>query len=211
MFSALSLLERSYLFAVDLAGKKKIKWIGWLFGFYCILLFVGYLMRSTFYINNQFYFKYHPLVWAHSLIIKNISILFRPIQFSQIFLIQTIQFSISLHFSSIRLVYRAQSGTTTPGKSGPASDGNEGMLRIPQSSSITEASPSDCLASYLGYSLGESYPSAEVPSVYSTRLGKKLNWGRFKWIFYKVLHYLENNIQFYTNIFMKPVIITWIR
>ncbi len=29
-------------------------------------------------------------------------------------------------------------------------------------------SPSDCLVSYLGHSLGGSYPSAEVQSVYST-------------------------------------------
>ena len=40
--------------------------------------------------------------------------------------------------------------------------------RIPQSSSITGTSPSDCLVSYQGHSLGESYPSAEVQSVYST-------------------------------------------
>ena len=37
---------------------------------------------------------------------------------------------------------------------GPGSDGNKGVLRIPQSSSITGASPSDCLISYPGYSLG---------------------------------------------------------
>ena len=34
------------------------------------------------------------------------------------------------------------------------SGGNEGVLRIPQSSSITETSPSDCLMSYLGHSSG---------------------------------------------------------
>ena len=46
--------------------------------------------------------------------------------------------------------------------------GNEGALCIPQSSSITGTSPSDCLVSYPGHSLGESYPSAEVQLVYST-------------------------------------------
>ena len=40
------------------------------------------------------------------------------------------------------------SDASTPGQSGPESDGNEGELHIPQSSSITEASPSDCLVSY---------------------------------------------------------------
>ena len=47
-------------------------------------------------------------------------------------------------------------------------EGNEGVFRIPQNSSITGASPSDSLVSYQGYSLGEFYPSAEMQSVYST-------------------------------------------
>ena len=56
------------------------------------------------------------------------------------------------------------------------SNGNEGVLRVSQSSSITGTSPSDCLGSYLGHSLGEggeSYPSSEVQSVYSTA---SANW-----------------------------------
>ena len=61
-----------------------------------------------------------------------------------------------------------QPGATTPGQSGPGSNGNEVVLRIPQSSTVTGASPSDCLVSYLGHSLEESYPSAEKHSVYST-------------------------------------------
>ena len=61
------------------------------------------------------------------------------------------------------------SGTTIPGQSGPRSNGNEGVLRIPQSSSITGISQSDCLVSYPEHSLwGGSYPSAEVQLVYST-------------------------------------------
>ena len=46
----------------------------------------------------------------------------------------------------------ALSGATIPGHSGPGSNGNEGVLRIPQSASITGTSPSDCLVSYPGYS-----------------------------------------------------------
>ena len=42
------------------------------------------------------------------------------------------------------------------------------MLCIPQSSSITGPSLSDCLVSYPGHSLWRSYPSAEVQSIYST-------------------------------------------
>ena len=41
-----------------------------------------------------------------------------------------------------------------PGQSGPGSDGNEGVLQIPQSFSVTGTSPSDCLVSYLGHSFG---------------------------------------------------------
>ena len=39
------------------------------------------------------------------------------------------------------------SGSTTPGQSGPESNGIEGVLCIPQSSSIAGTSPSDCLVS----------------------------------------------------------------
>ena len=39
------------------------------------------------------------------------------------------------------------SGATTPGQSGPGSDGNEGVLCIPQSSSTAGTSPLDCLVS----------------------------------------------------------------
>ena len=42
---------------------------------------------------------------------------------------------------------------TVPSLSGPGSNRNEGVLRIPQSSSITGTSPSDCLVSYPGHSL----------------------------------------------------------
>ena len=49
---------------------------------------------------------------------------------------------------------RALSGATTPGQSGPGSNGNEGVLRIPQSSNTAGTSPSDCLVLYPGHSLG---------------------------------------------------------
>ena len=45
-----------------------------------------------------------------------------------------------------------KSGATTPGQSGHGSDGNKGVLHIPQSSSIIGASLSDCLVSYQGHS-----------------------------------------------------------
>ena len=52
-------------------------------------------------------------------------------------------------------------GITTPDQIEPGSDGNERVHCIPQSFKITGASPSDCLMSYLGDSLGDFYLSAE--------------------------------------------------
>ena len=45
------------------------------------------------------------------------------------------------------------SGSTTPGQSGTGKDDNEEVLFIPQSSSITGTSPSDCFVLYPGHSL----------------------------------------------------------
>ena len=97
---------------------------------------------------------------------------------------QTIQFSISTQFSSIWFIDRTLSGATTPGQSGPGSDGNEGILRIPKSSSITRALLSDCLVSYQGHSLGVSYFSALKQSVYSAA---RADWVRPTWIWWLIL------------------------
>ena len=91
-----------------------------------------------------------------STVLLSKTFLFQAIQFSQTVLIQRIQFSISMQFSSIQPIDRALSGTTIPGQSGPGSNGNEEVLHIPQSSSITGTSPLDCSVSYLGHSLGGS-------------------------------------------------------
>ena len=55
----------------------------------------------------------------------------------------------------------AKSGAPTARQSEPGSDGNEGVLRIPQSSSIAGTLPSDSLVSYPGYRCGGLTPSAE--------------------------------------------------
>ena len=60
------------------------------------------------------------------------------------------------------------SGATTLGQSRLGSEGNEGVLCIPQNSIITGALPSDFLVSYRGHSVGVSYSSAEKQSAYST-------------------------------------------
>ena len=77
---------------------------------------------------------------------------------SKVVLFQTIQFSISKQLSSIWPIDRTLLGTTTPGQNWHGGDGNEVMLHIPQSSSTTGTSPSDCLVSYLGHSLGVVLP-----------------------------------------------------
>ena len=45
------------------------------------------------------------------------------------------------------------SGATILGQIGPGSDGNERVLRIPQSSGITGAPQSDCLVTHPGHLL----------------------------------------------------------
>ena len=57
---------------------------------------------------------------------------------SKTVLFQTIQFSESTQFCSIRFIDSTQSGATNPNQSGPGSDGIEEVLRILQSSSIIE-------------------------------------------------------------------------
>ena len=52
-----------------------------------------------------------------------------------------------MQFSSIQPTYRALSGFTIPGQSGPGSNGNEGVLPVLQSLNITGTSPSDSFES----------------------------------------------------------------
>ena len=73
-----------------------------------------------------------------------------------------------LNINKQEYLFKPLSGATSPGQSGPRSDGNKGILFIPQSFSITGASPSDCFVSYTEHSQGKSYLSAEMQSVYST-------------------------------------------
>ena len=59
-----------------------------------------------------------------------------------------------MKFSFIGPIDRTLSGATTLGQSEPGSNGNEGVLCIPQISSFTGTSPSVCLISYPGHLLG---------------------------------------------------------
>ena len=73
--------------------------------------------------------------------------------------------------TSIWLIDRNLAGATTPDQRGPRNGGNKRLLRISQSSSITGASLSDCLVSYPGHLLKESYSSVVMQSVYSAARG----------------------------------------
>ena len=52
----------------------------------------------------------------------------------------------------------ALSGATIRARVDLGAIGNEGLIRIPQSSSTAETSSSDCLVSYPGHSLGGILP-----------------------------------------------------
>ena len=93
-------------------------------------------------------------------------------------LFQTILFSIDIQFSSIWPIDRTLSRYTIPGQCGPGGDGNEGVLCIPQSYSITEALPSYCLVSYHGHSLEESCTFAEMQLV---RFTAPADWAIYDW------------------------------
>ena len=66
---------------------------------------------------------------------------------------QANQLSIRTQFSSISPIDRTLSGATTLSQSEPRIHGNEGLLYIPLSFSITGASPSDFFGSYPGHLL----------------------------------------------------------
>ena len=91
--------------------------------------------------------------------------------------------------SSIWPINRTLSGATAIGQCGTGSDGNEGVLCIPQSSSITGISPSGCFVLYLGHLLGESYPSAEMQLVYPPA---PANWDLYEKVFEHALGALRD-------------------
>ena len=73
-----------------------------------------------------------------------------------------------MQFSPIWPIDRTLSDATSPGQKELENDGQEGVLKILQSSAITGTSPSNCLVSYRGHSLWGYYSLAEMQLVYST-------------------------------------------
>ena len=95
------------------------------------------------------------------------------------------------------------SGATTPGQSGPRSNGNKRVLHIPQISSNAGSSPSDCFVSYPGHLLAGSYPSAGVQSVYSTA---PADWAKWKLIPIFIFLQLRVNVSFFLRYFCNTII-----
>ena len=87
-------------------------------------------------------------------------------------LFQTVHFSISTQFKCQTVLFDPWIG---PCQVLPLQA--RGVLRIPQTFSLTGTSPSDYLKSYPRHSLEKSYPSAEMSSVYSTALTDSTRWG----------------------------------
>ena len=85
--------------------------------------------------------------------------------------------------------------TTTTGRSGPGSNGNEEVLHIPRSSRIIEFSPSDALVPYTRTLIGRlSYLSAEMQSAYSTA---QTNWTSLTIVFSLTitLHWVPRKVE----------------
>ena len=113
-----------------------------LVGFYGITTIVGYLMSNPLYTSIS-------SLWTHlvNYILKQTRALFcKQLNWFQVLLYSNHNLTSVILFAhcSIWPIDRNLSGATTPGQSGPGSNGNEGVLHIPQSSKA-RASPLDGL------------------------------------------------------------------
>ena len=111
-------------------------------------------------VSIQHYFKQYSLAYVQFFVNTPLN--------AKAVLFQAIQLRISTLFSSTWSIDRTLSVATTPGRCEFWKDSKERVLHIPQRSSITEVSSSDCFVSCLEHSLEESYPSVVIQSVYST-------------------------------------------
>ena len=104
--------------------------------------------------------------------------------------------------SSIWLIDWSLSGATTPGQSGLGSNGIERVLRIHQRSSLTGASPSDCLMWYQGHLFGRVLPfcrsavgvfhsTSQLGGFLSVTLQKIPNISKLNLVSYKVIYLWE--------------------
>ena len=122
-------------------------------------------------------------------------------------LFQTIQLSISTQLSSIWSIHRTLSSATTPDQSGPWS--NEEARHIPQSSSFTGTSSSDCLVSYLGHLLGGGVLPlfrGTVSVFYSPSQLGKLNYG-WSWLYIYIYTHTQRKVESKVSPRFSPMIL----
>ena len=106
------------------------------------------------------------------------------------------------------------SGTTIPGQSGPGSDGIKGVLRIPQSSSITGNSPSDFFSVISRTLVGGVLPLCrEAVSVFysPSRLGNHFLslWYDSTWDWTQVSRTISEHSTHSTNGLVELLILDW--
>ena len=135
---------------------------------------VSFTSYSVWHVNKVKWFQVFLCITNNS--IEHQSFIYTQLNV-KIVLFRTIQLSMSMQFSSIWPIDRNLTGATSPGQSGPGSDSNEEVLSILQISSISAASPSDCLVSYPGHSLEGVLPLyRETVGVFYclSRLGQRI-------------------------------------
>ena len=110
-----------------------------------------YIYNSYIWFNKVKYFQVLLCIINNS--VKHQSFVYtqsnvKQFYFKQFNLAQVLFYTAEMLNSTILPIDKTLSGSTTPTSVDPESDGNEGVLCIPQSFSITGAWPSDCLMSY---------------------------------------------------------------
>ena len=136
--------------------------------------------------SKRFYSKHFSLAYVRCLNIERV-------------LFQGIQFSISTQFSSIWPIDRILLEATTPVQSRPMINGNEGVLRIPQSSSISGSSPSNCLVSNLGHSLRSVLPLCREAVPVCIAVKSCRNQSLFALVYYLYFRLAESTIPLLIN------------
>ena len=125
-------------------------WVLWHINHYCL-----FNTKSCLYI----YIRYICMICKHILeiFLNELEFFLHTVKWFKVLLCNSHNLTsvICLHtVFSIWPIDRTLSDATTPDQSGPWSDCNKGLIRIPLCSNITGASPSDCLMSYPGHPLG---------------------------------------------------------
>ena len=154
------MIKQVFFKQFNLAQVNKVKW-------FQILLCIT---------NNSI--KHESFIYTQ---LKDQTVLFQTTQFSRSHL-----FAFSLNVKQFFwAIDRTQSGATTPDQSRSGYKGNERVLHILQSSSITGTSLSDCLVSY---SLGRGVTSLQRCSL--CILQPQLTWlERIKYIYIYLLYH----------------------